>query len=1829
MGAVVSQLRRRHAIVPAALATLFLLARCSADTPPASTDATGVSRAALDGTVAAPVSAQAMPNTQAAVVEWSSIPDSSWDSGLFELSPLAVSPGVSTSFVGPAWTGSYPPDEGGAVGPNHVVTVANGVFYIQSRAGALTSTKTLNAFWDPALGMNKDAIHSRVLYDPYGARWIVASRGSLGVTTTDPSDGSTSTDYTYFILLAVSQTNDPTGLWNQYKVQVDDGSYDPNYMVLGFNKTWIAAGINLSVTVPIFGTLYGGSPIFLFDKSAVYAGSTVTPKKLSRSDGIRYQLVPATTLDANESNLYVMQVKSDSAAAVRLFKVSGAIGSETLTEVTSTNLTAPTAWAGTGNDLAPQLGTSTKIYTHDSRISSVVFRNGSVWAAHTVFYPSSTPTRSAVQWWQISPGATASVVQRGVIDDTSGAKFYAYPSLVVNKDNDMMIGFSRFSSTQYASANYALRTSSDAAGTLRDDVVLKAGEGTYSRVPFFGSNYWGEHSSTVIDPTDDTGMWTLQEYAATSNRWGLWWGRVKITIPVLTSPGNKTVAEGSNLTFTLSATDAGGEALTYSGSNLPSGATVNPTTGVFSWTPTYYQAGIYDVTFVATDSTSLSDSKTIRITVTNVYDPPALASIGPKSGAEGSPLSFTISATDPQSMSINYSATNLPSGASFNSGTRTFSWTPGYTQAGTYNVTFTAANTIPLSSSEVVTITIANTNRAPSLAAVSPVTAAEGAAISFTLSGTDPDGDSVTYSGSNLPSGASVNPTTGAFAWTPGYDQAGSYVLTFVVTDAAGLSGSASATFTITNTNRAPVFTNMASRSGAEAAQLSFTVAVDDPDGDTFTLTPTGLPPGATFNAVSRRFTWTPDYGDAGTYQIGWTATDSGGLSTVQVTTITIAKTNRAPSLTPISSQNGVEGTPISITLSAIDPDGDSITYSATGLPSGASIGASSGKFTWTPTYTQAGTYQVTFAAIDSGGLQDVLTVLFTIANLNRAPKLNTFLPPDVMEGETMAFTISGSDPDSDPLTYLASGLPEGAVLNPNTGAFSWVPQAGQYGSYQVTFSVSDGALMDSLAVTLTVNTLNHRPVLKPQPDITIAAGRTITFTVSATDQDGDQLVYALSPLPFGSQFDPNIGRFVWPTDEAQVGVYPLTLKASDPPGLSATGQMTITLVTNNPPVLAGIGPKNGAEGSALSFKVIATDEEGDALTYSATNLPPGSTFDPATATFTWTPSYTQAGVTKPTFTVSDGLDSASETVTITIANTNRAPVLTAIGAKSGAEGVLLTFKLSATDPDGDALQFAATDLPAGATFDPATAVFTWTPGYDQEGLYELGILVTDGDLSAEERVLVSIANSNRPPVFNATAAQLGKEGSALTFTVSALDPEGDAITYSASNLPKGASFDEATRTFDWTPDYDQSGTYTVAFNATDAGGATGTQNVTITVAETNRLPIWNALLDQAGAEGTFITFTAVATDPDGDAVTYSLTDAPTGASIGATTGIFTWMPAFNQAGTVTVTFHATDVHNGDATTAVTFTITNTNQAPMFTPMETQRGAEGQALGFTVTAVDPDGDALTFSAGNLPTGATLNAATGEFLWTPTYEQAGTYSVTVEAEDPSGLKASAPVSIVIATTNRPPALEPIAPQTARRGAKLTVTALGADPDGDVITWSAQDLPKEATFNATTQTFEWTPRADAPEHVVVKISASDGKLSATTNLDITVTNGQAPQIEPIAEVTVAVGEAVELTVKASDPDGDFVFLTAESVPPTANFDRLTGRFTWTPAAAHVGQHTVHFTAKDASGNSATADAVINVVQSGKAKGGCGCSTGFDASGLLLLGAVVVLKRRRGRA
>jgi len=205
----------------------------------------------------------------------------------------------------------------------------------------------------------------------------------------------------------------------------------------------------------------------------------------------------------------------------------------------------------------------------------------------------------------------------------------------------------------------------------------------------------------------------------------------------------------------------------------------------------------------------------------------------------------------------------------------------------------------------------------------------------------------------------------------------------------------------------------------------------------------------------------------------------------------------------------------------------------------------------------------------------------------------------------------------------------------------------------------------------------------------------------------------------------------------------------------------------NNPPVLDSIGNKTVGEGALLEFTVTATDpNDGDVLTLSGSNLPPGASFDATTGIFSWTPGYDQAGnYENVEFSVIDNGDPVEvdvELITITVGDVNRAPVFVAIAPKDVLEDQILTFAVQATDPDGDNVGYTAESLPFGANFDATTQMFSWTPDFTQEGNYTVSFVATDDgvpNLSTNAQVLITVGDVPTAPELADTLVDIVTSG--------------------------------------------------------------------------------------------------------------------------------------------------------------------------------------------------------------------------------------------------------------------------------------------------------------------------------------------------------------------------------------------------------------------------------------------------------------------------------------
>jgi hypothetical protein len=474
--------------------------------------------------------------------------------------------------------------------------------------------------------------------------------------------------------------------------------------------------------------------------------------------------------------------------------------------------------------------------------------------------------------------------------------------------------------------------------------------------------------------------------------------------PVVGPVSDQTVPENSALQLTIPATDANADqVLSFTlGSGAPSGAVINSTSGLLTWTPSEAQGpNTYLLTVNVLDNGSppLGDSVSFQVAVPEVNTAPSLVPIGDQSVDEGQTLEFVAVGSDDDlpKQSLVYSLdAGAPTGANIDAISGLFRWSPGETDGpGSYPVTvivFDSGNP-SLNAADTFTIEVREVNAAPILAAIGPRSVDEEQTLSFTVLGVDADvpAQNLTYSlDAGAPAEATLDPNTGAFSWRPDEtDGPAVHSITFRVTDDARdlLSDSEMVQITVREVNSAPTLSAVGPQSVDEGQSLSFTLQGQDDDlpAQNLTYSMDGAPTGATLDPDTGAFSWQPTEQDGpDVHSMTFRVTDDLGLeSNLETVSITVAEVNQAPTINPIADRQVALGATLTLTVAAQDADEPANTLSfelQPGAPAGAAIDADTGELQWTPTAGQAGQqYSITVQVTDNGSPSLSATETFSV----------------------------------------------------------------------------------------------------------------------------------------------------------------------------------------------------------------------------------------------------------------------------------------------------------------------------------------------------------------------------------------------------------------------------------------------------------------------------------------------------------------------------------------------------------------------------------------------------------------------------------------------------------------------------------------------------------------------------------------------------------------------------------------------------------------------------------------------------------------------------------
>jgi cold shock CspA family protein/PKD repeat protein len=405
------------------------------------------------------------------------------------------------------------------------------------------------------------------------------------------------------------------------------------------------------------------------------------------------------------------------------------------------------------------------------------------------------------------------------------------------------------------------------------------------------------------------------------------------------------------------------------------------------------------------------------------------------------------------------------------------------------------------------------------------------------------------------------------------------------------------------------------------------------------------------------------------------------------------------------------------------------------------------GVFSWTPDEEHGvGSYAVTVTATDDAiaPQSHSKTVTINVAEVNLRPEIEPIADQVSSEGQTVTLPVVAIDPDlpANDLEFSATGLPPGVVIDPATGLISGTVSADGAGSYSVRVAVADNAsppLLDMADFEWIITDTNRAPALNAIGPIAGDELATIAFTVTATDPDGDDIIFGIANEPAGAVFDAETGRFTWiPAEDQGPGMYTPTITVWDfgNPQLKSSRDVTIQVgEVNSAPTIQPLPDQSGLEGQSVVIVVEASDPDLPAndLTYQADGLPPGLRIDSAAGLITGTPTNNAAGVHQVVLTVADDGTPQLETTTIfrweiidnpTDVVLDEPPTIEPIEDQYSAEEETISLQITAAD-DGP-ITYAATGLPPGLALDMRSGVIYGVVAAGSAGSHQVTITATD-----------------------------------------------------------------------------------------------------------------------------------------------------------------------------------------------------------------------------------------------------------------------------------------------------------------------------------------------------------------------------------------------------------------------------------------------------------------------------------------------------------------------
>jgi hypothetical protein len=1161
-----------------------------------------------------------------------------------------------------------------------------------------------------------------------------------------------------------------------------------------------------------------------------------------------------------------------------------------------------------------------------------------------------------------------------------------------------------------------------------------------------------------------------------------------------TSPSNLTLTKSSSNTALIPINK-----IVFSGSGGNRTVTI---------TPADDKSGSAEITINVSDGEKTTSDSFI-LTVNAVNDPPVISDISDQSTDEDITLSevpFTISDIEtPASILIltqSSSDTSLvPKNKIVFGGTgenRTVTITPAENKFGTATITINVSDG-DKSASDSFTLTVDAVNDPPTISNISNTTIPEdqpSPPILFTIWDEETSPSSLTLS--KLSSNTTLVPLTNIVfggsgenrnvTITPAHDKSGSTEITINVSD-GDKTTSENFTVIVTSDNDPPEISDIPNQSTSEDTPtplIPFTITDVETEASNLTLSKsssnTTLVP--LYNIVfggsdeSRNVTITPAENQSGLTEIIITV-DDGQFAASDTLILTVNPVNDPPTISDIPNQTTNEDigiTEIPFTISDVETDASVLiltksSSNTTLIPENEIVLGGSGQnrtISITPVLNQSGSTNITIYVSD-GELTVSDSFDLTVNSVNDPPTISDITDQIIDEDNaTSAISFFISDVETQASNLILSRESSNTLLVPvdnivfdgsdGNRTVTITPADDQNGLTEITITVSDGENTVSNSFNLTVNAVNDPPTISniadqnTDEDVDTPA---IPFSIFDKETSASTLILTKSSSNPSLIPESNIviegsgeNRTVTITPAAnQSGSAEITITVDDGEDDVFDVFNLIVNPVNDKPVITSPSEIVAVEHIPFSYTATATDPENNTITFSFTEFP--SWMTPSANQISGTPPESPQN-TSFIIIASDGALFDTLEVGVAMQSVNDSPVITSSATAAATEHSQFSYTATASDPENNPVTFYFENYPGWMT--PATNQISGIPPESAQDTSFL-VIASDGNLSDSLVITVTVTPVNDPPIITSSSEVTAIEHDLFSYTATATDPEGGSINIHFENYPIWMT-PSGQQISGIPPESVQDTSFNII--ATD-GQLNDTLKVEIIIDSVDDPPVITSPDSASAVEHIYFSYTATATDPEGDAINFLFKNYPS------------WMASSISKISGTPPESASDtsfkiIASANAlsdTQSVSVTISPVNDPPEITSPAIAIATEDILFQYTILTVDPEGDSVSCYFEDYPDWLSTN--NNKIEGTPSEGTQDTSFIAIASD--GLLNDTIKVIIQCNSVNDPPEITSQDTVGAIENVLFIYSASATDIDGPYITIFFNNYPSWLTTSGS--------------------------------------------------------------------------------------------------------------------------------------------------------------------